>query len=569
MSTLFTSRTEHSARRLGNRFRGSSERTAGDARSALARILDGVNVGAIARPLASPQNGAPYLRTLIERNEIHETATAHWLAGRACHLHGHQESEVLLRILSGTVVEERYLPEGPGGFRYEIETLEAGQESYLPRGAFHRLHCLKDAATIHAFSPPPIDATAPVPSDIAPALESTKRRLLDPITLSTDAIVTAKRESIVSAVAQRTDDWARRENEQNAQNQTRVAGDTLRELRESGILAAPVPEQLGGWGSSLAETAQAVRNLARQAPATALALAMPLGNAATARIPDAVVAEPLRAELAAGRRWIAEQTLAGWILAVANSEPGAGGELAHTQTVAALQPDGAYRLSGKKSFATIGPDADYFLCAARRIGEGAGGKDVIDGFFVARDASGLVIDDAWDPLGMRPTASVGLTLSNVLAAAVLGYPGCLEGVNARHWSTVLFAAVFVGVGEGALSVAISGVGKSGANSSYVRASLAKCALELEAAAGLLETVANDERIPLPATARDRTIRAKTFAALTAVETATQAAMLSGGRAYRAEHPVARFLHDALAGPLLRPPLATAMDKLAQDLFASK
>jgi alkylation response protein AidB-like acyl-CoA dehydrogenase len=143
----------------------------------------------------------------------------------------------------------------------------------------------------------------------------------------------------------------------------------------------------------------------------------------------------------------------------------------------------------------------------------------------------------------------------------------LEGVNARHWSTVLFAAVFVGVGEGALAAASKTAAAGSGGSSYIRASLAQCALNLEAAVGLLEVVADDERWPLPAIARDRTIRAKTFAAMTAVETATRAAMLAGGRAYRPDHPVSQFLHDALAGPLLRPPLAKVMDGIADQLFA--
>jgi alkylation response protein AidB-like acyl-CoA dehydrogenase len=56
--------------------------------------------------------------------------------------------------------------------------------------------------------------------------------------------------------------------------------------------------------------------------------------------------------------------------------------------------------------------------------------------------------------------------------------------------------------------------------------------------------------------------------LTAVETASQAAMLCGGRSYRADHPVSRFLHDALAGPLLRPPLAKAMDEIADQLLVT-
>jgi alkylation response protein AidB-like acyl-CoA dehydrogenase len=564
MSTLFTGRIESTRGRSGSRQNGCEPANA-DWKSGLRRLLDDVDRQIVARPAGMPPADAAYFRTLIERDAQHEISMAHWMAGRSCSLHGHSDSQVLLRILSGTVVEERYVPDGRGDYRYELQTLEQGQESHLPRGSFHRLHCLKDATTIHAFSPSPADATSPVPPEILPALERARRRLLDPVAIH----LAARRESIVDAIAQRLDDWARREDEQNGNDEVRVAADTLNDFRASGILSSPVPVELGGWGCSLAENVQAVRNLARRAPATALALAMPLGNAATARIPDSAVPEDLRSELAAGRRWIAQQCLADRILAVANSEPGAGGDLAQTRTVAARGANGEYRLSGKKSFATIGPDADYFLCAARRVGEGAGGKDIVDGFFVARDAAGLVLDNAWNPLGMRATASVGLTLEGTPAASVLGYRGCLEGVNARHWSTILFAAVFVGVGEGALAAATKAVGSAGADSSYVRAALARCALNLEAAVGLLEAVAADERCPLPASARDRTVRAKTFAALTAAETATQAAMLCGGRAYRADHPISRFLHDALAGPLLRPPLAKAMDGIADQLFAAK
>jgi alkylation response protein AidB-like acyl-CoA dehydrogenase len=419
-----------------------------------------------------------------------------------------------------------------------------------------------------------------------------------------------EKRAIVETIREHAESWAVREAEQTRAGHTRVAAATLAELRASGILAGPVPKYLGGSGNSLRQCAQAVRLLAQKAPATALAIAMPLGNAATARIPDSAVASHLRQQLDAGRRWVAHQAVAGRILAVANSEPGSGGDLSRTRTIATLGDDGVFRLTGKKSFATIGPDADYFLCAARTQD-----TDVIDGFFVARDAPGVMLDDRWDPLGMRATASVGLTLDSAPSSALLGFPGCLQGVNARHWSTVLFAAVFVGVGEGALAAAVDAVGPAGAvvsssngavvsssngavvsssngavvNSSngavvsssngavvsssngaascYVRASLADCALNLEAAAGLLDSVAGDERWPLPSAARERAQRAKTFAARTAVETATRSAMLAGGRAYHADHPISRFLHDALAGPLLRPTLASAMDGLAGQLFS--
>jgi hypothetical protein len=50
-----------------------------------------------------------------------------------------------------------------------------------------------------------------------------------------------------------------------------------------------------------------------------------------------------------------------------------------------------------------------------------------------------------------------------------------------------------------------------------------------------------------------------------VQVATLAAMVSGGRCYSAQHPVYRLLADALAGPLLRPPVGNAMDTIIEQL----
>jgi alkylation response protein AidB-like acyl-CoA dehydrogenase len=353
--------------------------------------------------------------------------------------------------------------------------------------------------------------------------------------------------------------WAEREREAVQGNQTRLHPETVAEMRTSGILAAPIPTALGGWGWSLFETMQMVRWLAQRAPATALALAMPLGNAATTRIPDDAIPQTSRDELWRHQEWMAEQVLQGKILAVANSEPGAGGDLANTKTT--VQRDGVgYSLTGRKSFATFGPDADYFLCAARRMDNG-----VVDGFFVACDAIGLTLDKNWNPIGMKPTASVGLALENAPAAAILGFPGSLEGVNARHWSTLLFAAVCLGIGEGALREGATTAGEG----MWAKAKLAESALQLDAAAGFLEALTMEEVWPFPATLQERARRAKTFAAKVAVDTATHAVMISGGRAYVPNHPAFRFLCDALAGPLVRPPLPQAMDAIIKQMFPAK
>jgi butyryl-CoA dehydrogenase len=548
-----------SIQRLPSRGIGPTDRR-DDPRQYLTSLLDSIGPDAQSAPVESADCLAAYSRKQIRRDEDCEIAAARWKVDRSCALHGHSQSAVLVRVRSGVLVEERYIPTADGGYRYEYSLLRKGSESCLPVGAYHRIWCIEEADTVHAFVPPPANPVAPVPPELQAEFVAAKQGALS----SPDAAGKAK-QSIIAAIQVRLERWAQLEHEQELQGKTTLSTEMIAELRVSGILAAPVPEQLGGWGTPLEETAQAIRLLATRAPATALALAMPLGNAATTRIPDESVAQSLLADFANGRRWITEQVLAGHILAVANSEPGAGGDLAQTQTIATLGSDGQYRLTGRKSFATIGPDADYFLCAAKRNSSENDSKQVVDGFFVAKDALGLSLDGNWNALGMRTTASIGLTLRDTPAAALLGYPGCLEGINARHWSTVLFAAVFVGIGEGAIATAIQEIG-AGAKSCYIRASLAECQLNIEAAAGFLEAVASNEQWPASSATRERTVRAKTFAAKSAVEVAMRCAMLCGGRSYRPDHPVYRILHDALAGPLLRPPLSKAMDGIAASLL---
>lgn len=363
-------------------------------------------------------------------------------------------------------------------------------------------------------------------------------------------------DALDALVARHLDDWSARERAVCAAGGQRLPPETVRELRASGLLGAPVPRILGGLGADLFAVARVVRRVAEGAPSTALCLAMPLGNAASARIDESHVAAPLRDACAAGRAFIAARATAGVILAVANSEPGSCGDLANTRTRAVRDGD-IVRLTGEKSFATLGPDADFFLCAARHE-DGA-----LDAFFVAREAEGVTVAESWHALGMRASSSVGMRLAGAPAAATFLYPGAIGGVNARHWSTLLLGAVFVGIGQGAVRAAAACAPRE---SSFARATLADCALTLDAAAGFLDAVAREDRLPAPPAYVERCRRAKTFAARSALEATTRCMMIAGGRAYRPEHDLARAFLDAAAGPSLRPTLPQAMDQLSDALL---
>lgn len=525
-----------------------------EAQELLTTALQKVFPGVI-HAIPAPCGGQAYERVILQQEESLALMAARWRQGGESAWHGHSDSAALYRVLRGTIREERFIPEGDS-YRYETELLEVGDSSYLPPGSYHRVEALTEACTLHGYTPLPTDAREEVEATLMQELQAIKRRTL--------AAVQAKPyQEKETFAATYVPVWAEREQAAVKGNQTRLPRETLDEIRSSGILAAPLPTDLGGWGWSLGETVQFIRWLAQRAPATALALAMPLGNAATTRLPAEAVPDPMRSELRSHQEWMAEQILQGKILAVANSEPGAGGDLANTKTTARREGAG-YVLTGRKSFATLGPDADYFLCAARRLEDGTM-NGVVDGFFVARDAPGLTLEDNWNPVGMKPTASVGLTLEKAPASAILGYPGCLEGVNARHWSTLLFAAVCLGIGEGALREGVATAGEA----MWAKAKLAEYALQLDAAAGFLEALTVEETWPCPAALQERARRAKTYAAKVAVEAATHVAMISGGRAYVPNHPAFRLLCDALAGPLIRPPLPQAMEAIIKQMFPGK
>jgi len=519
---------------------------------------------ALSEPFAAPRSTGGYHRVLLQRTDEIEIAAVHWPAGGESSLHGHDDSSGLTCVQSGVIQEERYLPEGEG-FRCEMVLLRAGEQTFLPRGAFHRITCLEPSITVHTFSPPPVNPTLPVPAETVPLLQrarlgvrSSERKAWGP------AGPIPPCPDLLTLVRDLAPGWAERETEASLAGAVHLPAKTLTEIKNCGVLKAPMPEHLGGWNSSLLQAARSVRLLAREAPSTALALCMALGNAATTRIPVHAVPAPVQTDLLAGQSWIAKQVGQGRILAVANSEPGAGGDLKNTRTLARKDAAGVYRLTGRKAFATFGSAADFFLCAARRQDQD-GERAVVDGFFVARQAPGVVLDDCWNPVGLKPTASVGLRLEDSPAEAILGYPGCLEGINSRHWSTVLFAAVFLGVGDRSLREATS---QTGAEGIWARGSLAEKALALDAAGGFVEAVAGQEVWPMPPELQDRARRAKTFAARASLEAATHAAMISGGRAYTPDHPVFRCLCDALAGPLLRPPLPQTMDAIVQQMFPS-
>jgi hypothetical protein len=308
--------------------------------------------------------------------------------------------------------EERYLPHAQT-LSFSSSRLEEDGESFLPAGSFHQLRAVGDSVTIHAYAPRPEVAVSELSEGDRVRIDRARRTAGAIDRGITRSTFHAHDHFSITELAQRiASDWATHERDALARGENRLPRRILEDIRSSGILAAPLPRHLGALSSDLHKTASAVSIIAERAPAAAVALVMPLGNAATCRIPLSAVEPHQVGSLRASQRWIAEQISRGKILAVANSESGTGGSLANSKTIAHIDANGIAELTGRKTFATIGTDADFFLCAARSADSEAGGTPRVDGFFIHRDAPGLAIDDAWNAFGMRTTASVGLQLES-------------------------------------------------------------------------------------------------------------------------------------------------------------
>jgi alkylation response protein AidB-like acyl-CoA dehydrogenase len=272
--------------------------------------------------------------------------------------------------------------------------------------------------------------------------------------------------------------------------------DDLSELRSFGYLAAAVPTHLGGWGLSLAELAASQRRMARFAPATALAVTMHsywIG-----------IATELEKAGDTSLRWILEAAVAGEVFAAGHAETGNDIPVLMS-TCAAERVDGGYRLTGRKQFGSNGP-AWRWLGAHAIDADAPGGPQIVHAF-VERTSPGVTVVETWDTLGMRPTQSHDTVLDEVfvpdarIGRVVPAGDGTDLFVFAMAiWPLSLMAAVYLGIADRALELAVSGARRKSsvaiergayAYNPMVQHQVAEMYLELDAAGATLDRFVED------------------------------------------------------------------------------
>ncbi len=217
----------------------------------------------------------------------------------------------------------------------------------------------------------------------------------------------------------------------------------FRRLRDEGFLTLAIPKELGGHGMWQSNCFSAYY---------AILETLASGNASTAQLVQIQShATGIIANLASDqlkRQVLGEVVERGALVASCGSETDPN-QMASKDGRAEMQAvDGGFRLTCVKHFASLAPEADYFVVYVMAPGapSAAAGLTTV---LVAKDDPGVSLQNNWDTLGMRATISWGLVLDDVFVPweRVMGQPGDWVQHDPRTF-TLAYVANHLGVAQG-------------------------------------------------------------------------------------------------------------------------
>ena len=319
--------------------------------------------------------------------------------------------------------------------------------------------------------------------------------------------------------------------------------DLVEKAGRLGLLGILIPDAYQGAGLDHVAFAIFVEEVARASASTAVIF----------DVHGSVGSEPiiLFGREAQKRRWLPGLAQGTTLAAFALTEPEAGSDAAHLQTVARKQGDG-YVLNGTKIFITNAGEAGvYVVFASTRPGEGADG---ITAFLVGGDNPGLHVGPPLKKMGLNGSAIAEVHLQDCQVADEdrLGEEG--DGfriaMRALDSGRIGISAQAVGLAQGAMDDAIAYArerkqfGKPIAELQTIQNKLADMAVKVRAARLLTWKAAAlcDARHPFTTEASI----AKLFATDAAMEVTLDALQVFGGYGYLEEFPMARRVRDAKA-----------------------
>ena len=220
--------------------------------------------------------------------------------------------------------------------------------------------------------------------------------------------------------------------------------DDFDELVASGYLLASIPTSFGGGGLDLLEINRLQRRIAYVAPATAVAVNMH-------HYFVGLCADLHRAGDPSGD-WVLRKAAEGHVFAAGHGEAGNDFPVLMSSSSAVRVP-GGWEISGHKIFGSLSPVWTYLGVHAMDTSDPAN-PQVVHGF-LHRDTPGYRIEETWDTLGMRATASNDTILDRAFIpdeATIMVCPAGFAGAGMYQvamfaWALLGFAAVYASIAQ--------------------------------------------------------------------------------------------------------------------------
>jgi acyl-CoA dehydrogenase len=310
-------------------------------------------------------------------------------------------------------------------------------------------------------------------------------------------------------------------------------------MAEHGYLRLAVPTELGGLGATLRQVVLAEEELGRHSGAAALAAAMHL---------YLTLVQRWRLRNGAGDAEAVLRRVADEGLVLATS----GGSDWVRPTTTAVEVEGGYRFDGRKGFCSQAPVAGV-LSTSAVLGE-PGPDAVVLHAGVPLAAPGVRIEQTWDTLGMRGTASQDIVFEGVFVPSgkIMGTRpyGVLAGpllAAAVHFAPVV-AAAYLGVARGACDEVLRL--RAGADEPGTVRRVGEMTARLRVARWALLGAVDEtgDHLAVDETTLATLMTAKRHAVLEARAVVDLALEVAGGRAFYRTSPLERAYRDVRGGP---------------------
>ena len=336
--------------------------------------------------------------------------------------------------------------------------------------------------------------------------------------------------------------------------------DNMHDLAKIGVLGMSVPEEYGGSGLPVFDTALVLEEVGKVCYATAMALMGEVG--VQVRVISTYAPEKMKRDILP--RVCSGESL----LAVCMTEPHAGTDVANYRTNTTIKGDRA-TVKGVKTLISRADEAEWFVVFSRIDGQPS--RDGIGCVLVNRNTPGFSVTARYHTMGGENLAEIQFEDCDVpLENVVLREGGFRKLLSAFNTQRCLNPSVSLGLAEGAFEEAIkyardrTAFGKRIGEFQGMRWKLAEMYRDIEVGRSILyRACLTANPFPNPHEAAI----AKMFCNEMALRVTSEAIQVHGGYGFTDEYPVSRFYRGARYGTLGGGTTETLKDLVGKKLMA--